>query len=61
MSRKISLFVWMTDDELAACARRCNIDTNLPRRSQIKLLERKGWWRADITDLEHVRLQRRPE
>ena len=57
-SRKVRVFAWMTDEELKACATRCKINPSYPRVKVIKELIKRGWWRADVTDLSNVRLQR---
>ena len=59
-ARRVSVFAWMSDEELTACAMKARVTTNGPRLRIIKALESKGWWRADITDLSNVRLQRKP-
>ena len=61
MSRKLKVFAWMTDKELHACAERCKIPTTLQRQKIIRDLEKRGWWRADVSDLTQVKLQRMKE
>lgn len=65
--RVVKLFCWMTEQELVACARAAKLDQvqeplSAPMRMRIlKQLDKKGWWRGDVTDLNNIRLQRRKD